>query len=411
VGAGCFNRGDNDLAIFHFQMAWQYGPTDENAALCLGNAYMRKGDLERARQAFEAGLESSRAFGIFKHGNLRPDGFYGVVDRVYRPLLAPAACAPDFLSIYERKRVEYTTDMLLSFARLELKEHGFEAAEQHWNRAMALSPKSPRPYMARGEELEKLDRIDEAERDLRFAATLSKSSADPFGKLATMLQRKGDAQGSAEALEECLRRDPANANGNLLRAGIASSHGDFNEAEACLRRAIAADPFFLESKVALAELLWKRGNIGEVIDLLEQARVIDPDNADVRIALSQAYRQFGRYKKSAENLKEALTHKLTPEAAAKVKAGLAWVLATSPDAELRNGAEALRLADEACAHSKSARNLDALAAAYGETGDFEHAIQTAHAAQSAAESEQQPAFAAEIIERIQLYQDKKPFRE
>ncbi|GAH67769.1 unnamed protein product, partial [marine sediment metagenome] len=58
---------------------------------------------------------------------------------------------------------------------------------------------------------------------------------------------------------------------------------------------------------------------------------------------------------------------------------LAWLLATAPQADLRDGARALPLAKGVCESTgyNNPRFLDTLAAAYAETGQFEEAIQTA----------------------------------
>ena len=56
---------------------------------------------------------------------------------------------------------------------------------------------------------------------------------------------------------------------------------------------------------------------------------------------------------------------------------LAWRHATAAFAGLRDGANAIELATEACEQTrwKSAEYIDTLAAAYAETGNFEGAVQ------------------------------------
>jgi hypothetical protein len=55
---------------------------------------------------------------------------------------------------------------------------------------------------------------------------------------------------------------------------------------------------------------------------------------------------------------------------------LAWFLATDPDANARDGAEAVRLAERACALTdrRIPAFLATLAAAYAEAGDFSRAV-------------------------------------
>ena len=62
---------------------------------------------------------------------------------------------------------------------------------------------------------------------------------------------------------------------------------------------------------------------------------------------------------------------------------LAWLLATHPDAAVRNGTEAVEWATKSVAAATSARQLEAdfldtLAAAYAEAGKFDQAVETAY---------------------------------
>src|ERR1035438_6781338 len=91
----------------------------------------------------------------------------------------------------------------------------------------------------------------------------------------------------------------------------------------------------------------------------------------------------------------------------------AWVLATSPDAAILNGVEALAFAVRAVEISggNDARLLDTLAAAYAEKGQYANAALTARRARARASQEKQPALADEIAIRIALYESGQPFRD
>ena len=67
---------------------------------------------------------------------------------------------------------------------------------------------------------------------------------------------------------------------------------------------------------------------------------------------------------------------------------LAWVFATHPNGELRDGPEAVRLAEHACALTKrtSPILLATLATAYAEIGNFGQAISTVQESISKARS-------------------------
>jgi len=113
----------------------------------------------------------------------------------------------------------------------------------------------------------------------------------------------------------------------------------------------------------------------------------------------------------------ALTHwrgsiQLQPNNAPTLRRA-AWALATSPDATIRNGAAALRLAVRAIEVSggNDAWMLDTLAATYAERGQFADPAATARRALARAEQANQPALAAEIGIRVALYEAGQAFRD
>ena len=87
-------------------------------------------------------------------------------------------------------------------------------------------------------------------------------------------------------------------------------------------------------------------------------------------------------------------------------------MATNPKAELRNGAEAVRLAERACELSggKEARFQGTLDAAYAEAGRFADALATAAKAHDLALAAGQPEIARQAEERVALYRAGKPYR-
>ena len=92
---------------------------------------------------------------------------------------------------------------------------------------------------------------------------------------------------------------------------------------------------------------------------------------------------------------------------------LAWFLATNPKAELRDGAEAVRLAERACQLSggKEARFWGTLDAAYAEAGRFAEAMATAAKVRELALAAGQPEIAQRAEERLALYRAGKPYRQ
>ena len=89
------------------------------------------------------------------------------------------------------------------------------------------------------------------------------------------------------------------------------------------------------------------------------------------------------------------------------------VAATSTDPAARDGTEAVRLAEKACQLTKRQQPapIDALAAAYAESGRWDEAIEMANRAAAAARDLGLPAIAELIESRRQLYTRHQPYRE
>ena len=92
---------------------------------------------------------------------------------------------------------------------------------------------------------------------------------------------------------------------------------------------------------------------------------------------------------------------------------LAWLLATCSDAAVRNGADAVRFAEQACRLTgyTRAQALGTLAAAYAEAGRFTEAATTAQKASEVARAGGDTRFAA-VNERLaRLYRAGRPYHE
>jgi len=136
---------------------------------------------------------------------------------------------------------------------------------------------------------------------------------------------------------------------------------------------------------------------------------LQPDNAP---ALAQLADLLVRQKKIREAL-DAYRAALRAEPGLVGAANnLAWILATHPDPAFRNGAEAVRVAEQACggAGSSNAQCLDTLAAAYAEAGRFTDAAEAARKALSLTANLPGRTDADAIARRLALYEAGRPYR-
>ena len=165
----------------------------------------------------------------------------------------------------------------------------------------------------------------------------------------------------------------------------------------------------------VAEYLHKRGNAWAAKSEYENAVKdyttclrIDQNAGsipDVQYDRAVAYQHLGRYAEAIKDLRKCTQQKHAWDVH---HARLAWLLATCPDAGLRDGKRAVRSAEIACEKSKwkNASFIDTLAAALAEADDFDAAIEKEKRAfELASETER-----AEFEHRLEIYQAGKPYR-
>ena len=98
--------------------------------------------------------------------------------------------------------------------------------------------------------------------------------------------------------------------------------------------------------------------------------------------------------------------------AADIANNLAWIRATAIESGLRSGSDAVKLAKHSIEWSggqADAVQLDTLAAAEAENGQFDSAMKTARQALDLAKATQQLRLVGSIERHISLYEMKRPF--
>src|SRR5262249_13021881 len=195
--------------------------------------------------------------------------------------------------------------------------------------------------------------------------------------LAGTLAQLGRVDEAVGRYREGLRIDPRDVDGQN-NPGITLLGADrLEEAEAVLetaRRLAPDDPVVHRN---LGALHARRQEWTEAVSEYEAARRVLPDDVELIDALSTALVSAGRPRDAARLLEDAVARR--PDATGLLGT-LAWLRATSNDPGSRDGAEAVRLAERACAAERTPDCLDTLAAAYAEAGRFADALTTIRAA-------------------------------
>jgi 4-amino-4-deoxy-L-arabinose transferase-like glycosyltransferase len=140
-------------------------------------------------------------------------------------------------------------------------------------------------------------------------------------------------------------------------------------------------------------------------------KLLSPDEelASTHSSLGVALLRNGEAAKSIAEFKAAL--RIRPDWTSAAN-NLAWIYATHGDAELRNGAEAVLLGEQACRATgfKDPMLLDTLAAAYAEAGRFQEAVSTAQRGIELATGARDRGLQEKLRSRLELYRSQRPYR-
>ena len=155
--------------------------------------------------------------------------------------------------------------------------------------------------------------------------------------------------------------------------------------------------------------LSQSGKPREAIELLNAALDKDPNNLTLLITRADCFLSAGEDRKAVAEYEHLL--KLKPSGLRKMVIfnNLAYLLATSPDDDVRDGKRAVDFAETAklLSEKPSPYVIDTLAAAYAEAGQFDKAVEAGHEAIKLAPENQREEFR----KYLKLYEARKPRRE
>lgn len=286
-----------------------------------------------------------------------------------------------------------------------------DQAIDHYKRAVALRPDYAEAHYNLGRLLVEQGQLDDAIAHYERAAAINPADAEAQNNLGVTLLGIGRADDAIAHYQKALeiRPDYAEASCNLASALIAK--GDLDGAIARYTACLAVIPDQEEAQYNLASALLRRGRTDEATVQYQKVLQMHPQSADAHANLGSAWLAEGRVRDAMAEYTKALQN--SPENLAALS-NLAWLLATSADPSVRNGSEAVRLAERADSVSSRSEThptvLRILAAAYAEAGEFAEAKETARNALQAANMQGNTALADALQSDLALYDLGLPFR-
>jgi tetratricopeptide (TPR) repeat protein len=276
-----------------------------------------------------------------------------------------------------------------------------------FNEAIRLDPNDPVAFFNRGNAWSAKKESDKAIQDYNEAIRLAPRFAGVFYSRGKTWQNKQEHGKAIADYSEVIRRNPKFSLALNNRGNAWAARKEFDKAIEDYNEAIRLFP-----KDTLA--FNNRGNawghkreFEKAIADYNEVIQLEPSFAVAFNNRGNAWSAKKEYLKAIADYDEAI--RLDPKFALALN-NRAWLLATCPDASLRDGKKAVQLAIRACELSewKGKFAISTLAASYAEAGDFDKAVvfqEKVNSLYTAPEDRKQGE------ERLRLYRERKPYRQ
>jgi tetratricopeptide (TPR) repeat protein len=274
-----------------------------------------------------------------------------------------------------------------------------------YGKAIRRDPKNLETYVRRGHCWLAMGKRDEAMADFTKALSLDPKDPVALHGNAVVLMQKGRLDDARRDIEKVIQLAPDYAEAYITRGFVQRHRREFEKAIGDFNKAIELKGYDPNVVMHRGDAWFESGSYDKAIDDYSAAYRIFRSNFYLRHR-AKAYLAAGKPGLAIDDLKAVVW---TETSDGETLNELAWLQATCPDDQARDGAGAVKNATKACELTdwKDFPRLDTLAAAYAESGDFGHAVGFQKKALSFAPQ----ALKAEVDSRLQLYKTRKPYRE
>jgi tetratricopeptide (TPR) repeat protein len=323
-------------------------------------------------------------------------------------------------------------------------EGKYDAAIPFYRRALSYSPGFPEAHFYLGHAFDQQGKLDEAIAEYQKAVWFKPIEEQTHIRLGVALAKQQKLEEATAQYEAALKANPESAVAHNNLAKLLHSQGRLDDAILHYSAALRFGPSLAQAHNNLGVLLLQKGRTAEGVAQLQEALRLRPGDTETQLNLALGLADQQQWNEAADLFAKTVTtatsdpnihyrfavtlahlHK-TREAMSQFASalllrqdlpdalnGLSWILATDPDPQLRNGPQAVAMAERACELTgrKDPDKLKTLAAAYAETGQFSHAIVDAQAALDIASKNGLKEMTDECRLMLGAFRTGKPWRE
>jgi len=289
------------------------------------------------------------------------------------------------------------------------EQHRYEEAEQALQESLRIKPDYSKALYCLGHLYYKMKRPVDSEQYFHRAILAEPNMVEAYSDLGTLLleQNRRDEAMQCYRFALTLRPDFAIAASNLAK--ILADAGQLNEAIPLYEQAVKADSELSELHYNLALAYRKAGRFNDAIQQFRTAIELKPSLADGYLELGRTFANNHQFADAIKTFRRGL--EVEPRHMVMGNE-MAWLMATVPDAQLRNAPQAIQIGERLAelTSRKEPRPLATLAAAYADSGRFDDAVRTATEALGLATAQDSTNLVAEIEVELQAYRQGKPYR-
>ncbi len=297
------------------------------------------------------------------------------------------------------------TNLYLMRASVWAERGDYERAIADCGRAIKIDPDLADAYVNRGVYYASAGDYEKAIANYTAAIKLGATDHDVFVNRAIAHASNKNFDRAIADIDEILRQDPKNADYYVRRGVIWRQKEDWDAAIADFTKALELDAKNLAALSSRGFVYYLKGDHKKAVADFDRQIRLEPENAMAYNNRGFNRQMIGQYAQALADYNDAI--RLDPEYAMALQ-NKAWLLATCPDAKVRDGRAAFEAAKSVCQRRrmKVAGDIKALAASYAELSDFKHAIQYQSMVVEMTEGDAK----TEEQEILKLYEAGEPFR-
>lgn len=401
--------GRFDDAIREYRLARTLRPDYVALLVNVGNIFLELNRLDEAAETFQAALAIEKNNPVAHYGL----GQIAISKRDYSE--AAGHFEKTLAQVPSATRVHYSLAMAYrglgdgEKAKAHLAQQGpvgVRVSDPLFDGLQDLIT-GERVYLSRGKIAFEAKRYTEAANEFRKAVVAKSDSVTARVNLGAALTQTGDLNGAAEQFAEAVRIDPKNVNAHYNLAVILAGQNKHDESIAHLRSALSVERNDLNARLLLAHELNKSGDLDEALSEFSQVVQADPGNESALLEQVKLLYRKKQFKEALAGLEKS--HAQYPQRG-RTALLLAYLLAATPQTNLRNGQRALELAQRVYGVTGAAQHGALVALALAELGRCGEAADWQQRMIKAAEQDHNTDLLAKLRSDLRLYENVQSCR-